>query len=64
MTLLEFAGRLRRHPNTIRRWVQLGVLNPLRMNGRGDLEFGLQDVRDGQRFILTRELGTSKHEAK
>ena len=46
LTLSEVAHLLNVHPNTIRRWTQLGVLKAYRFGKRRDRKFKRQDVEE------------------
>ncbi|MBI2872514.1 MAG: helix-turn-helix domain-containing protein [Chloroflexi bacterium] len=44
LTVAQVAALLNVHPNTVRRWAELGVLRALRIGPRGDRRFYRSEV--------------------
>ena len=44
LTVSEVARMMRAHPNSVRRWANIGLLPSFRIGLRGDRRFGAQDV--------------------
>jgi excisionase family DNA binding protein len=54
LTVKEAARLLHVHPNTVRRWHDIGLLSAYRVGPRGDRRFRLEDI---ERFLTGRTEG-------
>ncbi len=59
LTVSQVAAKLSVHPNTVRRWAELGILSSCRIGPRGDRRFHQADIerlvrveRPGRRLTL------------
>jgi excisionase family DNA binding protein len=55
LTVKEAARLLHVHPNTVRRWHDIGLLSAYRVGPRGDRRFRLEDI---ERFLTGRTEGS------
>ena len=60
LTVREAARLLHVHPNTVRRWHDMGLLLGYRVGPRGDRRFKLADI---ERFLTGRTEGGNQGEA-
>jgi excisionase family DNA binding protein len=60
LTVKEAARLLHVHPNTVRRWHDIGLLSAYRVGPRGDRRFRLEDI---ERFLTGRTEGGDQGEA-